>query len=256
MGKSVLLIDDDKNAFQLGGINSFDNSRSMRYTFNNATELTQEEKVMFRNKKTKPDKVITLAGLVLFFCLFLLDPAWAAPAITLIKGKVTDRGTGLAIANTTVSGYDIQGKLLASTKTDIQGNYKLTLRLISPTRFIIKAESPGYQTQSKSIKAQPLRPSILNFKLLPLNQPPVLAPIGDKTVDEAKELKFTLEAQDPDQDPLTYSASNLPEGAGFDAQTSTFSWTPTYEQAGDYPGVHFEVSDGALTDSEDIIILP
>ena len=86
------------------------------------------------------------------------------------------------------------------------------------------------------------------------NNPPVLNPIGDKSVHEGELLEFTISASDPDSDPLTYSASNLPSGASFDAQTRTFSWTPGSGQAGSYPSVHFEVSDGELTDSEDITI--
>ena len=89
--------------------------------------------------------------------------------------------------------------------------------------------------------------------LLP-NQPPVLAPIGNKTIGEGQLLSFTISATDSDGDPLTYSASNLPLGATFDPATRTFSWTPGYEQAGTYANVHFEVSDGKLTDSEDISI--
>jgi hypothetical protein len=67
-------------------------------------------------------------------------------------------------------------------------------------------------------------------------------------------LGFTLSATDPDNDLLTYSASNLPPGATFDPLTGTFSWTPGFDQAGVYPSIHFEVSDGELTDSEDITI--
>lgn len=87
-----------------------------------------------------------------------------------------------------------------------------------------------------------------------INDPPVLDPIGDKTVSEGTLLEFTVSASDPDGDPLTYSASNLPSGATFDTNTRVFSWTPTAGQAGVYPGVHFEVTDGDLTDSEDITI--
>jgi hypothetical protein len=84
------------------------------------------------------------------------------------------------------------------------------------------------------------------------NRAPVLKPIGDKSIDEGNLLQFAISASDPDGDPLTYSASNLPEGADFAAQT--FSWTPDYHQAGIYQHVHFQVSDGELTDSEDITI--
>ena len=77
------------------------------------------------------------------------------------------------------------------------------------------------------------------------NQPPELAPIGDKTVDEGQLLSFTVSATDPEGDPLTYSASNLPSGATFDPTTGIFSWTPDYEQSGTYTNVHFEVTDGS-----------
>jgi hypothetical protein len=86
----------------------------------------------------------------------------------------------------------------------------------------------------------------------PPNRAPVLEPIGDKTVDEGQLLQFAVSASDPDGDPLTYSASNLPQGASFDNQT--FAWTPDYEQAGIYHNIHFQVSDGSLSDSEDITI--
>ena len=87
-----------------------------------------------------------------------------------------------------------------------------------------------------------------------LNTVPVLATIGNKTVDEGSTLNFTVSATDADNDTLTYSASNLPSGAAFDASTKTFNWTPTYSQAGMYNNVQFSVSDGSLTASETISI--
>jgi Putative Ig domain/HYDIN/CFA65/VesB-like, Ig-like domain/IPT/TIG domain/Domain of unknown function (DUF5122) beta-propeller len=86
------------------------------------------------------------------------------------------------------------------------------------------------------------------------DSPPVLEPIGNQSVDEGQELKLTISATDPDNDALTFSASELPDGASFDPDAKTFSWTPDYTQAGTYTGVHFEVSDGTLTESEDITI--
>jgi PKD repeat protein len=87
------------------------------------------------------------------------------------------------------------------------------------------------------------------------NNPPVLKPIGNKTVDEGGTLTFTIFATDPDGDTLTFSAGNLPTGASFDKDSQTFSWTPTYEQGGNYYyDVTFTVSDGLLTDWETITI--
>ena len=89
-----------------------------------------------------------------------------------------------------------------------------------------------------------------------VNRPPVLNPIGPKTVSEGDLLQFTVTASDPDipTQTLIYSASNLPPGATFNPTTRVFSWTPSSGQAGVYPNVHFVVSDGYLTDSEDITI--
>lgn len=75
------------------------------------------------------------------------------------------------------------------------------------------------------------------------NRPPVLAAIGDKTVDESSTLTFTVQAADPDRDPLTFTATGLPPGAQFDARTRTFLWTPGYSQSGVY-AVTFQVTDG------------
>jgi hypothetical protein len=73
------------------------------------------------------------------------------------------------------------------------------------------------------------------------------------SIKTGKNLSFSLSATDPDNDYLVYSVTNLPPGATFNSRTGEFSWTPGYDQAGTYD-VHFEVSDGSLTDAEDITI--
>ncbi len=90
--------------------------------------------------------------------------------------------------------------------------------------------------------------------MIDINQAPILGVIGNKSVNEGETLQFTISAIDPDDDSMAYSASNLPSGASFDTNTQAFSWTPNYTQSGTYTSVHFEVSDGSLTDSEDITI--
>jgi hypothetical protein len=65
-----------------------------------------------------------------------------------------------------------------------------------------------------------------------------------------------LLADDPDADPLTITASSLPEGATFtkiNEGVSALRWSPTAAQAGDYT-VSFTVSDGLLTDRRTIVI--
>lgn len=82
----------------------------------------------------------------------------------------------------------------------------------------------------------------------------ILNPIGNKTVNEGELLQFTVSAQSQDGSKLTFSATNLPEGAVFDAESRTFTWTLSYEQQGIYNDITFKVTDGELTDSQSISI--
>lgn len=85
----------------------------------------------------------------------------------------------------------------------------------------------------------------------PDNYPPVLETIGNRSVAANERLSFTVSADDPEGDTLTFSASGLPGGATFSGQT--FTWTPTAAQAGTHT-VTFVASDGQTQDSETITI--
>lgn len=86
-----------------------------------------------------------------------------------------------------------------------------------------------------------------------VDRKPVLAAVKPVTADENTTITFTLKGQDPDkedQDKLSYRAENLPEGAVFDPQSATFTWTPTYDQSGTYQGITFIFQAGALSDTQ------
>lgn len=86
-----------------------------------------------------------------------------------------------------------------------------------------------------------------------VNRPPVLAAIGPRTVAEGATLTLTLSASDPDGNSLNYSSGTLPAGAAFNRTTNTFTWTPTYTQAGSY-SLNLAVSDGTLSDTEVVAV--
>jgi hypothetical protein len=87
------------------------------------------------------------------------------------------------------------------------------------------------------------------------NAPPVLdPPIGPRSVEEGRLLQFTVSARDCDGDPLTFSASPLPIGAGIDPATGQFIWRPDASQAGQY-FITFTVTDPqGASDSEEVLI--
>ena len=86
-----------------------------------------------------------------------------------------------------------------------------------------------------------------------VNRAPSLAPASAKKVSEGKTLSFTLVGSDPDNDPLTYAASNFPSGATLNSVTGAFSWTPSAGQAAIY-NVTFSVSDGLMSASQTVKI--
>jgi beta propeller repeat protein len=104
---------------------------------------------------------------------------------------------------------------------------------------------------------------------LPVNQPPILDPIGNKTVNEMELLTFKVYAHDPDKEMIKLWADNLPKGAVFMQRViyeyipngdrkvlgveGFVSWTPTYDEAGEYK-VTFTTADGEAKDSETIVI--
>jgi hypothetical protein len=73
------------------------------------------------------------------------------------------------------------------------------------------------------------------------------------TVEETKQLEFTLYAHDPNEDSLCYFVKGLPERAWFDSILGKFSWIPDYGEVGEHYML-FAVSDGALIDTAYVLI--
>jgi hypothetical protein len=90
----------------------------------------------------------------------------------------------------------------------------------------------------------------------PINQPPVLAAIGNQMVDEGSLLTFTAMATDPNQgDTLLFALLNAPMGASIDGSTGMFTWTPTEDQGPATMMFTVRVTDnGGLFDEEQITV--
>jgi cyclophilin family peptidyl-prolyl cis-trans isomerase len=84
-------------------------------------------------------------------------------------------------------------------------------------------------------------------------QPPVIATIGNKTIDVDDLLTFVVTATDPDSpaSSLRFSlGNNAPAGAAIDAVTGVFTWRPTAAQVGANTSITVRVTDGTLLDDE------
>ena len=77
-------------------------------------------------------------------------------------------------------------------------------------------------------------PAKVNITLTPVNDTPVLAPIGNKTIVKGTLLTFTAVATDPESSQTrTFSLIGAPAGATINATSGVFTWTPA--NAGSFP---------------------
>jgi hypothetical protein len=94
------------------------------------------------------------------------------------------------------------------------------------------------------------------FNIGPVNVPPVLEPIGSKTVMEGDSLVFVISATDANGTTPVVSALNLPSGATFTSLgggLGRFRWLTTFTQAGDYYPL-FRAQDVSTIDTERVHI--
>jgi len=100
------------------------------------------------------------------------------------------------------------------------------------------------------------------FTIAPVNEAPVLDPIGNKSVNDQTPLTFTATATDQDQpaQALTFSLdqASLNAGMTIDPATGAFLWTPVADQGPGGYDVTITVADDetpALSDSETFTIV-
>lgn len=176
------------------------------------------------------------------------SPAWPSPPpggfFAFSPSSVAGRGSGGGTA------VHPQSTLTVTTPAGMPANtYQFK---VSATRN----QQPGETCQGAG--AQVSDPIALVVGA-PANDPPVLDPVGDRTVAEETQLAFTATASD-DHPGLTFTivnpgSGNFPTGAQMTA-AGAFTWTPTEEQGPGTYRVKVVVTDaGSLTDEEEIQII-
>ena len=94
---------------------------------------------------------------------------------------------------------------------------------------------------------------MMTITVVNVNAAPVLAAVGNKSINEGAALTFTLTASDIDGDAISYSMTPTPTGVTLNAASGLFSWTPNYAQSGSYT-VTFTATAGVLEDDEMITV--
>jgi len=170
----------------------------------------------------------------------------SAPVLAQIGDKSASENQALTF---TVSATDADGNPITYSATSLPAGAGLAGQTFSWTPTFTQAGSYSVTFTAGDGQLQTSQP--ITITVVNVDRPPVLAAIGNKTVDATKPLSLVLSATDPDGESLTYSADPLPSGAALMGQT--FAWTPASSQTGTFP-VTFAVSDGQVTDSETVSI--
>ena len=167
------------------------------------------------------------------------------PVLSPLADKDTDTGTLLTFA---VSATDPDGNPLTYSATGLPADalFNPATRTFSWTP---KATQAGSYNVTFTVTDGKLQDSeSVGITVKDGSLAPVLGPIANASVNQRETITVQITGSDPDGDTLTFSASGLPAGARFDPATRQFTWTPAYNQAGNY-NVRFSVTDGALTSS-------
>ncbi|SFM85372.1 putative Ig domain-containing protein [Methanolobus profundi] len=173
------------------------------------------------------------------------------PVLDVIGNKVVSEGTELSF---TISGSDADLNNLIYTASSVPdgAHFDAYTRKFtwtpdfddSGTYSVTFTVSDGSLSDSETI----------SISVGSVNRAPELDLIGDRTVYESSELRFTVSGTDPDTgDQLSYSTSVLPDDSTFNANTGEFVWITDFDDSGTYT-LTFTVSDGSLSDSETIVI--
>ncbi|WP_161805717.1 putative Ig domain-containing protein, partial [Pseudoalteromonas sp. P1-9] len=88
-----------------------------------------------------------------------------------------------------------------------------------------------------------------NIEVLDVNEAPTISGSPVTSVDEGKAYSFTPSASDVGDDALTFSITNKPSWATFNASSGTLSGIPSASDIGVTSGIIITVSDGVLSAS-------
>ena len=219
--------------------------------------LLGEDKVRSIYRPVKNDRTIPHTGNT-------FTDTFAPNAVHIYRISLSDQGTNntpvlASIGNKSVS--ENSSLSFSVSATDADSNTILYSATGLPTGATFTGQTfswtPGYtqagtyQVTFTASDGTASDSETITITVSNINRTPVLASIGDKSVNENSTLSFSVSATDADGDTITYSVQSLPSGAVFASQT--FTWTPGYTQAGTHQ-VTFTASDGTALDSETITI--
>ncbi len=185
-----------------------------------------------------------------------VDEVNVAPELSAIGNQSVDEGNELTFT-ATATDADLPANTLTFSLTGEPAGAVITTGGIftwTPT----EAQGPGTYNFDVCVSDGNLTDcQTIQVTVSEINTSPVLASIGNKTVDEGSLLTFTATASDTDlpANTLVFSLGGTPPaGANIDPVTGVFTWTPTESQGPGINVLNINVTDGITLDVETIVV--
>lgn len=184
-----------------------------------------------------------------------------------VYGYVVDDTDSSAISNALITLYNHNKTvILGIAKTDIDGNYKIYNKNLTPGSYTMTASKVGYRALEKSSNLSSDYNNYIGFNLVPTSNAPVFDPMETSiTITNTENCSFTIYASDRDNDELSFAIESftpaMPAGVTFvnngyigdGYYQATFDWQNA-DPVGTYT-VRFSVTDGVSTVTSPNVII-
>ncbi len=162
-------------------------------------------------------------------------------------------GEALTIA---VNATDPDDDALTYAATGLPAGASFTQQTFTWTPDFTQAGThPVTYTVTDGQVSPPLPSRSLTLTVTEVNRPPVLPPLAPQRLPEGQPFTVTLPAAtDPDGEALTYTLSPLPDGATFDPDHRTFTWSPPAVRAATAVPLVFTVTDGTSPIAQPLVL--
>ena len=152
----------------------------------------------------------------------------------------------------TVNASDPNGDNLTFSATNLPANMSINTSSGEISGVLSMASAGTYNVTVSASDGNLSDFANFSWTVNNVNQAPILTATSNQINNEAESVSLQLAASDPDGDPLTFNATNLPAGLSLNSSSGLISGTLTQSSSGNY-NVTVTASDGTLTDSANFV---
>lgn len=173
--------------------------------------------------------------------IFCASKFVAAGGHVICELRVTSTSRALRIALTSSSEHVRIPSAVVARAYQTGLSFQVAADLAAPEQFATVTATAGNTAVQETIQVQP-------------SSSPVLSVPSARSARVGKALRFAVSAIDPAGLPVQLTASNVPDGAFFDATNGLFEWIPSSAQNGSYKVTFRAANSGGQSSSVEVAV--